>query len=99
MALKPRLAAKRLIKRAAGWGFVALGLVGLVLPILQGFLFLGVGLYLLADDSPWVQRKIEALRRRFPRYAETFDESQARARDWMAHHANRVRDNFRNNRR
>jgi len=35
---------KRLLALVVGWGFIALGIVGLFLPILQGVLFLLIGL-------------------------------------------------------
>ncbi len=42
----------RLLALAAGWFFVALGVVGLFLPFLQGIFFLIIGVYLLAKFSP-----------------------------------------------
>ncbi|MBI4183747.1 MAG: hypothetical protein HY521_07095 [Proteobacteria bacterium] len=89
---------RRWLRRGAGWGFVVVGLAGLVLPVLQGVLFLGVGLYLLADDSPWARRAIARLRRRFPRHAQTLDRAEARARAWIARHAGRAGDDFRDRR-
>lgn len=43
---------KRALILAAGIGFVVLGLIGLALPFLQGFLFLAIGLILLSISSP-----------------------------------------------
>jgi hypothetical protein len=45
MEAKSRL--KRGAIHIAGWGFILLGIIGLVLPILQGILFILVGLLLL----------------------------------------------------
>lgn len=61
---------RRALMQALGWGLVVLGLLGLVLPILQGLLFLAVGLYILSFEQPWVHRQRERLERRFPRFAE-----------------------------
>lgn len=43
---------KRSLVIAAGILFIVLGLAGLALPFLQGFLFLAVGFILLAISSP-----------------------------------------------
>ena len=51
----------------AGWVFVVLGIAGLFLPILQGILFLMVGLFLLSKKAPWARRLLNRLRSRYPR--------------------------------
>jgi uncharacterized protein len=40
---------KRVVILSVGWGFILLGIVGLFLPILQGVLFLFVGLIILSS--------------------------------------------------
>lgn len=51
---------KRVLVVGLGVFFILLGLVGLVLPILQGWLFLAIGILLLSVYSPklraWVDR-------------------------------------------
>jgi uncharacterized membrane protein YbaN (DUF454 family) len=42
-----------------------LGIVALVLPVLPGWLLIGVGLFILSKDSPGMQDRIMALRRRY----------------------------------
>jgi uncharacterized membrane protein YbaN (DUF454 family) len=64
----------------AGWGFIALGLLGLVLPILQGILFLLAGLTLLSSSSPHAERILNSLRRRFPKLSHTCDQAARRAK-------------------
>ena len=78
MGAKQRL--KHTAIHVAGWGFILLGIVGLVLPILQGLLFILVGLLLLSTVSPWAARVLEKLRRRFPRISATLDRATPRAR-------------------
>ena len=56
----------RLVRQIAGWFMVGLGLIGLVLPFLQGILFLAIGLSLLAADSPWARRLLSWLKEKFP---------------------------------
>ncbi|HYD32189.1 MAG TPA: PGPGW domain-containing protein [Azospirillaceae bacterium] len=59
----------------AGWGFLALGIPGLVLPILQGWLFIIIGLLLLSREYHWARQLLERLRRRFPRIAAKADQA------------------------
>lgn len=60
---------KRLLRLTAGWIFLVLGLAGLVLPILQGILFLAIATVLLAPDIPIFKRLLEKLRERYPKIA------------------------------
>jgi uncharacterized membrane protein YbaN (DUF454 family) len=75
------------VKRAAvlviGWAFIALGIVGLFLPILQGVLFLLIGLVILSSEYVWAHHLLETLRRRFPKLGRIADEAAARAGHWM----------------
>jgi len=41
---------KRFLLILTGWAFVALGIVGLFLPVLQGILFLLIGLVILSAE-------------------------------------------------
>ncbi len=66
-------------------------MIGLVLPILQGFLFLAIGFAILAPESPWAQRQLDRLRRRHPELAATFDSAAARAGDWLQRRNHRGR--------
>ncbi|WP_423822666.1 hypothetical protein V5738_01680 [Salinisphaera sp. SPP-AMP-43] len=50
--------------------FFLLGLAGLVLPILQGILFLIVSAILLAPYSLWVQKQLARLEEKFPWLSE-----------------------------
>lgn len=64
--------------------FLVLGVAGLFLPILQGVLFLFIGLSLLAPYSPCLQRQKDRLERRFPRLAEGERRIKARLKDLTA---------------
>lgn len=56
-----------LIRHLFGWGCLAVGLAGLVLPVLQGWLFIALGAVLLARDVPVFARLVCWTERRFPR--------------------------------
>jgi hypothetical protein len=59
----------RIGKLCFGWLLVALGLLGLFLPILPGILFLALGAALLSSESLWVRQKIDFVVARYPRFA------------------------------
>ncbi|NQU70312.1 MAG: hypothetical protein HQ514_07165 [Rhodospirillales bacterium] len=71
---------KRVLILGIGWGFVLLGIIGLFLPILQGILFLLVGLAVLSMESRTARAILVKLRRRFPKLAQKMDEAEKRAR-------------------
>ncbi len=66
-----------------GWGFVLLGIVGLIVPILQGIVFLCVGLMLLSPEWAPAQRMLDRLRIRFPKVAAASDEAERRSKIWL----------------
>jgi len=70
---------KRFVILGLGWFFVVLGILGIFLPILQGILFLLIGFILLSRESEWAQRQLDNLRTRYPKFAEKYDEAEARA--------------------
>jgi uncharacterized membrane protein YbaN (DUF454 family) len=75
---------KRFLVLSVGWGFLALGVAGLFLPVLQGVLFLTIGLIILSGEYAWAHKVLSRLQARFPRFARTFDEAARRARGWLA---------------
>jgi uncharacterized membrane protein YbaN (DUF454 family) len=67
-----------------GWAFIVLGILGLFLPVLQGVLFLLVGLIILSSEYSWPHKLLTKLRGWFPHLARVFDEAAERARGWLA---------------
>jgi len=61
---------KLVLKHVLGWMFIAFGIAGLFLPVLQGILFLIIGSLLLADHIPFFAKIRDWLHHRFPRTAE-----------------------------
>jgi uncharacterized protein len=74
---------KRAVILVVGWCFILLGIVGLFLPVLQGLLFLFVGLVILSSEYAWAHRLIARLRERFPKVGRVADESAAKAAGWL----------------
>ena len=56
----------KIARQALGWNLVALGIAGLVLPILPGWLLIGWGAITLAPDFPVLQRLLARLERKIP---------------------------------
>jgi uncharacterized protein (TIGR02611 family) len=52
----------RILRLTAGWSLIAVGVIGLFLPILQGFLFIFSGLAILSTESPWARRLLDKLK-------------------------------------
>ncbi len=76
-----KLALKRKLLMVGGWVFLVLGVLGLFLPILQGILFLLVGLILLAKAHPRFRLLKMRLKKCYPRYAAALEAAEARAAD------------------
>jgi uncharacterized membrane protein YbaN (DUF454 family) len=74
---------KRALVLSVGWGFVLLGIVGLFLPVLQGVLFLLIGLVILSSEYVWAHHLLAGLRRRFPKVGGIADEAAAKAAGWL----------------
>jgi uncharacterized protein len=74
---------KRILTLIAGWAFILLGIVGLFLPILQGVLFLLIGLMILSSEYAWARRLLTKLRQRFPKLGRTADQAAEKAAGWL----------------
>jgi uncharacterized protein len=79
--MKPRT--RSIVVQIVGWSFILLGIVGLILPFLQGILFILVGLILLSSEYAWARYLLQKLRSRFPRIAQMADETAAKAATWL----------------
>ncbi len=73
-----RRGVRGLVRHLLGWGFLALGVVGLVLPVIQGVLFIAVGLLLLAPDIPAFARLLGWAENRFPRLRPMIRKARSR---------------------
>ena len=83
MPLSPRF--KRVALIIVGWLFIALGIVGLFLPVLQGILFLLIGLVILSTEYHWARRLLANLRTRFPKLDSLITAAHEKAARIMGH--------------
>jgi uncharacterized membrane protein YbaN (DUF454 family) len=75
--------AKRILILIVGWAFILLGIVGLVLPILQGFLFIFIGLVILSSEYVWAHQLLTKLRQRFPKIGRLADQASDKGAAWL----------------
>lgn len=78
--MKARL--KKIGLLVLGWTFIVLGIAGLFLPVLQGILFLVIGLLILSTEYVWAHHLLQKLRDRFPAVATQLDKAKEKARRW-----------------
>jgi hypothetical protein len=82
---------KRVAVIATGWIFVALGIAGLFLPLLQGILFLLIGLVILSKEYRWAGKLLKRIRARFPRMATSLAKAHSMSSDLFARMKRRTR--------
>ena len=73
---------KNILLQAAGYAFLVLGVLGLVLPILQGFLFIAIGFIILAKTTPWAERLLDRFRDRYPEAGVLLDKAEVKVEQW-----------------
>jgi uncharacterized membrane protein YbaN (DUF454 family) len=66
-----------------GWIFIGLGILGLFLPILQGLLFLMIGLAILSSRSAKVRLFLRRLEKRYPHLYQRKLIWKSRLRSWF----------------
>ena len=74
---------KKILVLIVGWAFIVIGIIGLFLPVLQGVLFIMVGLIILATEYHWARRLLERVKTRFPGLARVSHEAAEKAKDWL----------------
>ncbi len=62
-----------------GWAFIVLGIAGLFLPVLQGILFLLIGLIILSTEYVWAHKLLAKMKARFPKIGAHADAAHQRA--------------------
>ncbi|WP_170985031.1 PGPGW domain-containing protein [Roseomonas sp. AR75] len=65
-------------RKAAGISLLGLGTLGLVLPFLQGFLFLALGLFVLRHQYLWAHRGMGWISGRWPGAVNQVESMEAR---------------------
>jgi uncharacterized membrane protein YbaN (DUF454 family) len=66
-----------------GWVFIGLGILGLFLPLLQGILFIMIGLAILSSRSEMVKRFLKHLEERYPQHHNRIEIWREKIRNWF----------------
>jgi uncharacterized protein len=74
---------RKLIVLLLGWAFIVLGVIGLFLPVLQGILFLVIGLTILSSEYAWAHHLLQKARNRFPIVALRCEEAAHKTHSWL----------------
>lgn len=69
---------RRLVTIIVGALFIVAGVISGFLPFLQGWIFILIGLMLLAKEVPFVHHKLEQVKHRFPKQTEQLHRLKAR---------------------
>ena len=83
MPISARL--KRIALIVVGWLFIGLGIVGLFLPVLQGILFLLIGLVILSTEYHWARQLLIKVRTRFPKLDSLIRIAHQKASKFLGH--------------
>jgi uncharacterized protein len=73
---------KSILMQILGYVFLVLGVLGMFLPFLQGFLFLFIGLLILAKYAPWAQRLLDHIEERYPKFGQVKDHAESAMERW-----------------
>lgn len=71
---------KRISIDAVGWALILLGGVGMLLPVIPGFIFVLAGLYLLSLHSKWFHQQLDRHKHKYPRAVRFLDRLDARVK-------------------
>lgn len=66
-----------------GWIFIGFGFLGLFLPLLQGVLFIMIGLAILSSRSNLVKRFLKSIEERYPHQHQRLFHWKAKIRGWF----------------
>ena len=78
-------------RKIMGWALLVLGVLGLVLPFLQGFLFLAFGVFVLRDQHIWAARRWAWVAGRWPQMVGRLEALETRLAARLQHHGGRLR--------
>ncbi len=74
---------KRVLLLVAGWVFLVLGVIGLFLPLMQGVLFIVIGLLILSTEYVWAHRLLTRARERFPKTIGMAERTREHVGQWL----------------
>ncbi|MBX9701402.1 MAG: hypothetical protein K2X74_18355 [Acetobacteraceae bacterium] len=91
----PAPGAPSLTRKAAGISLLFIGVLGVILPILHGGIFLALGFFVLRDQYGWARRGMAWMRERQPGLTGRVEAMEARLIAWGERQGTRLRRLFR----
>lgn len=82
-------------RKLAGWSLLVLGVIGLILPLLNGTIFLLLGIFVLREQHAWSQRALGWCHARWPARVDSLGALEGRMLARCEGWAGRVRQGFR----
>lgn len=73
---------RRVVVLILGWALIGIGVVGLFVPVLQGILFIMLGLYVLSRESRTARGWLTRLQRRYPKVHAQARRVKQNLRSW-----------------
>lgn len=70
---------QRIVYSAVGWLCILLGIIGGLIPILQGWIFILAGIVILSREHEWVYNLVARFKKRYPKVGEWMDRGSAKA--------------------
>jgi uncharacterized membrane protein YbaN (DUF454 family) len=83
----------RLATIGIGYGLLTLGVIGIIVPVLHGAIFLVIGLLILSRHAAWAARWLDWLKRRHPKVEDLAVRGEAivdRGERWLADRLGRL---------
>ncbi|MFH5923944.1 PGPGW domain-containing protein [Roseomonas xinghualingensis] len=84
-------------RKALGWSFITLGILGCVLPFLQGFLFLALGVFVLRDQYLWAANRWAWVEGRWPNAIHRIEALERSSLERISGWGRGIRRTFRRN--
>jgi predicted PurR-regulated permease PerM len=87
----PAPGARSVTRKLAGISLLFIGVLGVVLPILHGGIFLALGFFVLRDQYAWARRGMAWMRERWPGATDRVEATEARLIAWFERQGARLR--------
>ena len=78
-------------RKAAGWGLMGLGVIGLILPFMNGLIFLALGMFVMRHQYLWAHRGLGWVEGRWPQAVIKAESMEARLVAWTRDRMARLR--------
>lgn len=82
-------------RKIMGFAALLLGFLGAILPMLPGWVFVALALWLLRDQYVWAARGVEKIRNRWPQAIPAIEERERRVISWYVRRTRPLRRMFR----